>query len=75
LIAKFDGESAAWHVAAITGNAEILEKLWLWAKEIQTTEELNKNLLLSRDQKEQTALHMATHWSGLWGGRKTVGVC
>jgi len=31
LLAKFDVKTRAWHVAAIMGNAEILEKLWEWA--------------------------------------------
>jgi len=45
------------------GNAETLEKLWVWAKEIQTAGELNKNLLLARDKKKRTALHVATNWN------------
>ena len=49
-------------MAAIGGNAEIIEKLWEWAKEIQNRDEINKNLFLFRDKKERTAIHMATHW-------------
>jgi ankyrin repeat protein len=71
LLAKFDVETTAWNVAALMGNAEILEKLWEWAKETHThththahkTEKLNKNLLLATDQKERTALHVVTLWN------------
>jgi len=63
LLAKFEGETTAWHVAATFGNAGILEKPWEWAKEIQTIDEINKNLLLDRDQKNEppyTWQHTAT---------------
>jgi hypothetical protein len=44
------------------GNAGILHKLWVWAKETKTTDELNENLLFARDKKYRTALHVATLW-------------
>jgi hypothetical protein len=37
-----------WQVAAVLGNIEVLQKLWEWAKEILTTEEIN-NLPTDRD--------------------------
>ena len=33
----------AWHVAAEKGKLEELRKLWEWAKELLTPEELNNN--------------------------------
>jgi len=33
----------AWHLAAENGNLELLHKLWEWAQEKLTTEEIKKN--------------------------------
>ena len=44
----------AWHVAAIKGNLRIL-RVWEWANEKLTTEEINYELLLGIDNKGWTA--------------------
>jgi endo-1,4-beta-D-glucanase Y len=46
-------------VAAEAGNAEVLEKVWEWVKEKLTTDELNTEFLLAKDDTEHTALHVA----------------
>jgi len=45
-------------MAAEWGKPEILQKLWEWAKEELTTEEINK-LLLATDKKGSTVWHVA----------------
>jgi ankyrin repeat protein len=50
----------AWHMAAECGQVVILEKLWDFAKELQLKpEELRNEVLLSKDEYNQTAWHMA----------------
>ena len=39
----------AWHYAAKWGNSEILQKVWEWAKENLTTEEINDKFLLDTE--------------------------
>ena len=41
------------------GNSEIFKKLWEWAKENLTPEEINNILLLSTDKKGMTAWRIA----------------
>jgi ankyrin repeat protein len=41
------------------GNTDALEKLWAWAKDNLTQEELNNKLLLAKDLQGQTAWHRA----------------
>ena len=45
----------AWHMAAKMGNLEIVQKVWEWAKEKLTTQELIK-LFLDTDNEGMTAL-------------------
>ena len=40
----------AFHRATFNGNVHILERIWKWAKQQLTQEELNK-LLLAQDNK------------------------
>ena len=47
------------HVAAEEGKPEILHKVWEWAKEKLTTEEINNNLLLATDCYGRTVWHAA----------------
>ena len=49
----------AWHTAAKRGNSEILQKIWDWAKENLTKEEINNKLLLVTDEEGRTAWHIA----------------
>jgi ankyrin repeat protein len=47
-------------MAAHRGQIEILHKLWNWANEVPTQEELN-NMFLDKDEYERTAWHMAAY--------------
>jgi hypothetical protein len=40
-------------VAAIQDKVEILDKLWVWAKELLNIDELNNDLLLTKDSVEK----------------------
>jgi len=42
-------EMTAWHCAAKWSNSEIFEKLWEWAKDKLTTEDINNKMLLGTD--------------------------
>jgi hypothetical protein len=46
-------------VAANRGGLEILQKVWEWANEKLTTEEINNKLLLATDKRERAVLYMA----------------
>ena len=52
----------AFQLAARWGTSETLQKIWQCAKEILTTEELNK-LLLGTDNEGMTARNLATNSS------------
>jgi endo-1,4-beta-D-glucanase Y len=52
-------------VAAGMGKLDILQKIWEWAKEILTKEEINNKLLLATDNKGRTAWHVAASWGKL----------
>ena len=56
-----DGKTAM-HYAATWGNSDILQKLWEWAKENLTREEINNNLLLDTDKDGRTTWHRAAEW-------------
>jgi len=49
----------AWHWAVFSGDLDILHKIWEWAEEKLTTEEINIKLLLGTDSKGRTAWHSA----------------
>jgi hypothetical protein len=42
-------QRTAWHQAAEDGNTDTLVKLWVWAKNAITREELQNELLLAKD--------------------------
>ena len=50
-------ENTVWHVAAYFGNLKVLEKLWDWAKEKLSAEEINKLLLANNEGR--TAWYLA----------------
>jgi len=52
-----------WHVAAFLGNLKVIEKLWEWAEEKLTTEEIKNKLLLGTDKEGRTGLHIAAQES------------
>jgi hypothetical protein len=41
----------AWHWAACKGNLDILQKLWIWAEEKLSKEEINNTLLFVTDSE------------------------
>jgi hypothetical protein len=48
-LSKNNYKETVWHNAADSGQGEILEKLWSWAKELQLNpEKLRNEVLLSR---------------------------
>jgi ankyrin repeat protein len=54
-----------WQVAALLGNVDILQKLWEWAKEKLTTEEINNKFLLGTDNEGRTVWHVAAQRGNL----------
>jgi ankyrin repeat protein len=46
-----------WHLSAEIGNLKTLEELWGWAKEAEVN--LKDNLMLAKDNNDQTACHLA----------------
>ena len=51
-------ERTASYIAECEGHVEVLFKLWEWAREVLTTEEL-KYIFLDKYGKERTAWHIA----------------
>jgi hypothetical protein len=47
-------------MAAGRENGNLLQELWVWAKEALTTEEINNEILLATDNDGKTVWHMAT---------------
>jgi len=56
-LAKGEYGMTAWHMASEKSQIEKLHKLWDWAKEELTQEEL-KNMILDKDYFQRTAWHM-----------------
>jgi len=52
---------SAMHWAACRGTLDVLMKIWVWAENNLTTEELNKKLLLATDNNVWTAWHLTAH--------------
>jgi hypothetical protein len=59
LLAKDEEEENAWHLAAMFGRTESLDKIWECTKAKLSTEEINKKLLLSINNRKMTAWHVA----------------
>jgi endo-1,4-beta-D-glucanase Y len=51
-------------LAAQLDHVEILQKLWEWAKDILTIEEI-KNKLFGTENEGRTAWHLAAEWGFL----------
>jgi len=49
LLAKNSIQRTAWHQAAEDDNINALEKLWAWAKDTITRDDLQNGLLLAKD--------------------------
>jgi len=52
-------------LAAKEHNLEILKKVWEWAEEKLTTEEIKYKFLLGTDNVRMTAWHWAAEWDNL----------
>jgi len=66
LLLSTDNEGkTAWHWAAGEGNLDVAQKVWEWANENLTREEINNKLLLSTDNEGMTAWHWAARWGNL----------
>ena len=55
----------AWHVAVWWGKEEILDKLWVWTKEVLNTDQLIKKMLMAKNNEEMTAFHHETFCSNV----------
>jgi len=52
-------QNTAWHLAALWGKQDVLQKIWNFAKESLTEEEVKNNLILATDSDGNTAWHLA----------------
>jgi hypothetical protein len=59
LLAKDDERKTAWFIAKKRGNVQLLEKLWFWAKEELTKEDIKNEFLLGTDSDGNAACHLA----------------
>jgi len=57
--------NTAWHLAAKRGDLEKLKKVWEWAEEKLTTEEINNKLLLGTDDEGSMDWHLAAECNQL----------
>ena len=55
----------AWHWAAREGYINVLQKVWEWANENLTREEINNKFLLNTDNEGMTAWHWAARCGSL----------
>jgi endo-1,4-beta-D-glucanase Y len=58
LLVQYQDGFTAWGLAALGDKADAWEKLWDFVKEELTTEEIDNELLLAKNRKQQTALHL-----------------
>jgi hypothetical protein len=49
----------AWHLAAYRGKLDVMKKMWGWAKERLTTEEIKNEVLLRTDNNGRTVWQIA----------------
>jgi ankyrin repeat protein len=57
-LSKNTNERTAWHMAIEEGQTELLHKLWAWAEDLQTPEDL-KTMFLDKDEYKTNAWHIA----------------
>jgi len=60
LLAEDTKGRTAWHMGAIEGNMQVLEKLRECPKEKRTRQKIKNNLLLDTNKQGRTVLHVAT---------------
>jgi len=47
------------------GKADVMKKMWQWAKENLTTQEKSNKFLITTDHKERTVWHVAANCNKL----------
>ena len=52
LLATNDYGNTAWNIAAIDENLDLPKKIWEWAKETLTAEELKLNFISRRQRRK-----------------------
>ena len=57
LLVPDNNMQTAWQFAADWSIEEALERLWEWAKLVLNRDELNKKLVLAKDEGENTVLN------------------
>jgi hypothetical protein len=65
LLGKDKRRENAWIVATERGNIEVIKKIWEWAQEKLTTEEIKNEILLRKDDDGETAWKIAALWGRL----------
>ena len=60
MLAQDYKKRTAWNKAVQRGKADVVDKLWEWAKEVLNREELSNKLLMAKDDEEMTAFHHAS---------------
>jgi hypothetical protein len=59
LLTKHNKERNAWHVVAIICSVRLLKKLWAWATERHTMDEIKQTLFLAKHLMGRTTWHDA----------------
>jgi hypothetical protein len=65
MLAQNERGETALHIAALRNHVEILQKLWIWAKDQMNPNDLRKKLLLAKDKYGYTAWHRAAERGNL----------
>jgi endo-1,4-beta-D-glucanase Y len=65
LLGKDKRRETAWNLAAEKGNVEVMQKIWEWAEEKLTREEIKNNLLSHNDRERRAAWQVAAYQSKL----------
>ena len=60
MLLRTDNEGRnAWHIAAFRGKQDVMQKIWEWAKERLTTQEIKNEMLLRTDNEGRNVWHIA----------------
>ena len=60
MLLSTDGvERTTWHIVVSQGKLDIMQKIWEWATEKLTTEEMKNEMLLRTDRGRRTVWHLA----------------
>jgi hypothetical protein len=64
-LANDNDERTVWHIAAERGNLDVLHKLWDWAKEVLTPQDLKEMFFLAKGEHESTVWHITVKQGNL----------